>query len=101
MSKNTTISLSVEFDEEKLNTLNVYLMQNDTNLNTLLADVLKDTIDKQYSKVVPQQVQVFINIKNGIDIPKPETPPNVISKKKEQKPPSPVKNEMVPDVQKN
>jgi hypothetical protein len=70
MSKTTNITSTISFDEEKLATLNVYLSQQNLSLDTMLTAVLSETIEKAFIKNVPQAVQIFISLKNGIDIQK-------------------------------
>jgi hypothetical protein len=66
----TNITTTISFDEEKLTTLNVYLSQQNLSLDTMLNAVLSETIERAYSKNVPQAVQSFFFLKNGAEIPK-------------------------------
>ena len=65
MSKTANINVAIPFDEEKITTLNVYLKQQNQSLETILADVLREGIEKTYVKVVPAAVQNYIALKNG------------------------------------
>ena len=80
MSKTTNVTVTVAMDEEQLNTLLVYLSQNEKTLDSILHDTVNETLNKLYTKNVPQAVQNFLSLKNGAPIskadkPKPEKKP--------------------------
>jgi|NGEPerStandDraft_9_1074522.scaffolds.fasta_scaffold17920_2 hypothetical protein len=70
MSKTINVTTTISFDEEKLTTLNIYLSQQNQSLDTMLSDVLSETIDKTFAKAVPVAVQNFIALKNGAEFTK-------------------------------
>lgn len=49
--------ITIEFNEEKLNALAVFLEAKETNLET----ELENTVDNLYKRFVPKQVQHFIS----------------------------------------
>lgn len=58
--KKTTITIS--YDEEKLNALKIYLEQREMNIEN---ELLK-SLDILYSKNVPANVREFIELRSGI-----------------------------------
>lgn len=65
--KKTTITIS--FDDEKLNALKLYLGQKDAQVE----DELTKALDTLYSKTVPAGVRDFIEMRSGENpIPKPK-----------------------------
>lgn len=57
--KKATISIS--FDEEKLNALKIYLAQKDAQVES----ELEKALDTLYAKTVPAGVRAFIDMKSG------------------------------------
>ena len=67
--KKTTITIS--FDDEKLNALKLYLGQKDTQVE----DELTKALDTLYGKTVPVGVRDFIEMRSGENpAPKPKPP---------------------------
>lgn len=67
--KKATISIS--YDEEKLNALKMYLGQKDTQVENELTKAL----DTLYNKTVPAGVREFIDMRAGINpMPAPKPP---------------------------
>lgn len=67
--KKTTITIS--FDDEKLNALKLYLGQKDAQVE----DELTKALDTLYSKTVPAGVRDFIEMRSGENpAPKPKPP---------------------------
>lgn len=72
MSKSTNVTVSVAMDEEQLNTLQVYLLQGDKALESILKETVSDTLAKLYAKHVPQAVQNFLALKSDVSVPNDE-----------------------------
>lgn len=68
--KKATITIS--YDEEKLNALKMYLGQKDKD--TQVEDELTKALDTLYSKTVPSGVREFIDMRAGIN-PVPASKP--------------------------
>lgn len=66
MSKNTEITIKVTMDEEKLETLQLYMPADAKPLDTLLQETASQTLDKLFGKHVPLAVQNFLDRKNGL-----------------------------------
>jgi hypothetical protein len=64
--KNATISIN--YDEEKLGALKLYLTQRGMNLD----DEMSKSVDTLYSKYVPANVREFLDLKNGVGIAEPQ-----------------------------
>ena len=75
MSKNTEITIKVTIDEEKLETLQLYMPADAKPLDTLLRETASQALERQYSKHVPTAVQNYLDKKNGLsqreDRPRP------------------------------
>ncbi len=61
-------SITVNFDEEKLSALRMYLGQK----NTTVEDELEKSLDTLFNKTVPAGVREFLSLKSGT-----ATPPKV------------------------
>lgn len=55
--KNTKITL--EYDEEKLDALNIFIKEKGTTVD----DELMDALEKLYDKIVPQNVKTYLDSK--------------------------------------
>ena len=66
MSKTTEITIKVTIDEEKLETLQLYIPADAKPLDTLLQETASQTLDKLFGKHVPLAVQNFLDRKNGL-----------------------------------
>lgn len=56
------VNITIQYDEEKLETMKVYLNAKDLNIN----DELVKTLDKLYVRVVPANVRDFFDKKAGM-----------------------------------
>ena len=63
------VTISISYDDEKLNALKLYLSQKDTQVE----DELAKALDTLYSKTVPSGVRDFIEMRSG-EHPTPATP---------------------------
>ena len=66
MSKNTEITIKVTMEEDKLDTLRLYMPADAKPLDTLLQETASQTLDKLFGKHVPLAVQNFLDRKNGL-----------------------------------
>lgn len=66
MSKTTEITIKVTIDEEKLETLELYMPADAKPLDTLLRETAIQTLDKLFGKHVPLAVQNYLDRKNGL-----------------------------------
>lgn len=66
MSKNTEITIKVTMDEDKLDTLRLYMPADAKPLDTLLRETASQALARQYSKHVPTAVQNYLDKKNGL-----------------------------------
>ncbi len=62
------VSVTINFDEEKLSALKMYLAQK----NTTVEDELEKSLDSLFNKTVPVGVREFLSLKSGT-----ATPPKV------------------------
>lgn len=88
-----TATITVSFDEEKLNALKLYLDQKGTKTE----DELAKALDALYTKTVPVGVREFIDMRSGV-APKA---PSQKTKKLKLNPPSSVVGESKPEVKEN
>lgn len=65
MPKTTNFTVSIPFDEEKLNTLKLYLAQENKTIDEIVRRISNETINKLFQKTVPLAVQKYISFKNG------------------------------------
>ena len=88
-----TATISISFDEEKLNALKLYLDQKGAKTE----DELVKALDVLYTKTVPAGVREFIDMRSG------ETPKAPAQKTKKLKinPPSSAVGEAKPEVKEN
>lgn len=65
------ISVTVQYDEEKLNTLKLFLEKKNVNIN----DEIVKYIDILYTKNVPAAVRDFFEMKSGAEKPSSNSKP--------------------------
>ena len=82
MSKTIEVTVKVTVDEEKMQTLMVYLPQEEKTLDAMLQETVSHTLDRLFSKNVPVAVQNFLSLKNGIAPVKPARPRPIPKDKK-------------------
>ena len=65
------VTISISYDDEKLNALKLYLSQKDTQVE----DEMTKALDVLYTKTVPSGVRDFIEMRSGENpAPKPKLP---------------------------
>lgn len=74
------VSITVQYDEEKLSTIKICMEKKGLNIN----DEIIKFIDSQYTKQVPAQVRDFFDMKAELE-KKALSKPNVQPKSKEDK----------------
>ena len=88
-----TATISISFDEEKLNALKLYLDQKGAKTE----DELVKALDVLYTKTVPAGVREFIDMRSGVT---PKAPAQK-TKKLKLNPPSSAVSEAKPEVKEN
>ena len=88
-----TATISISFDEEKLNALKLYLDQKGAKTE----DELVKALDVLYTKTVPAGVREFIDMRSGVT---PKAPAQK-TKKLKINPPSSAVGEAKPEVKEN
>lgn len=63
------LNLSINFDEEKFNTLKIYLKKK----NSSVESETEKFLESLYLKIVPANVREFINMKNGSEKAEPKS----------------------------
>lgn len=64
-------SVSIMYEDEKLNAVKMYMSQRDLNFN----EELEKSVDSLYAKYVPANVREFIDMKDSqVKTPKPKKP---------------------------
>jgi hypothetical protein len=64
-------SVSIMYDDEKLNAIRLYMSQRDLDFK----EELEKSVDSLYAKYVPANVREFINMKGSqVNPPKPKKP---------------------------
>lgn len=89
-----TATISISFDEEKLNALKLYLDQKGAKTE----DELVKALDVLYTKTVPAGVREFIDMRSGVT---PKAPAQKTKKLKLNPPPSSAVGEAKPEVKEN
>ena len=89
-----TATITVSFDEEKLNALKLYLDQKGTKTE----DELAKALDALYTKTVPVGVREFIDMRSGVT---PKAPAQRTKKTKSNNSPSSAVGEAKPEVKEN
>lgn len=89
-----TATITVSFDEEKLNALKLYLDQKGTKTE----DELAKALDALYTKTVPAGVREFIDMRSGVT---PKAPAQRTKKTKNNISPSSAVGEAKPEVKEN
>ena len=89
-----TATITVSFDEEKLNALKLYLDQKGTKTE----DELAKALDALYTKTVPVGVREFIDMRSGVA---PKAPAQRTKKTKNNISPSSAVGEAKPEVKEN
>ena len=89
-----TATISISFDEEKLNALKLYLDQKGAKTE----DELAKALDVLYTKTVPAGVREFIDMRSGVT---PKAPAQRPKKTKNNISPSSAVGEVKPEVKEN
>ena len=89
-----TATITVTFDEEKLNALKLYLDQKGAKTE----DELSKALDLLYTKTVPAGVREFIDMRSGVT---PKAPVQRTKKTKSNNSPSSAVGEAKPEVKEN
>ena len=89
-----TATITVTFDEEKLNALKLYLDQKGAKTE----DELSKALDLLYTKTVPAGVREFIDMRSGVT---PKAPAQRTKKTKSNISPSSAVGEAKPEVKEN
>lgn len=89
-----TATITVTFDEEKLNALKLYLDQKGAKTE----DELAKALDALYTKTVPAGVREFIDMRSGVT---PKAPAQRTKKTKNNISPSSAVGEAKPEVKEN
>ena len=89
-----TATITVTFDEEKLNALKLYLDQKGAKTE----DELSKALDLLYTKTVPAGVREFIDMRSGVT---PKAPAQRTKKMKSNISPSSAVGEAKPEVKEN
>ena len=89
-----TATITVSFDEEKLNALKLYLDQKGTKTE----DELSKALDLLYTKTVPAGVREFIDMRSGVT---PKAPAQRTKKTKSNNSPSSAVGEAKSEVKEN
>ena len=89
-----TATISISFDEEKLNALKLYLDQKGAKTE----DELAKALDVLYTKTVPAGVREFIDMRSGVT---PKAPAQKTKKMKLNPPPSYAVGEAKPEEKEN
>ena len=89
-----TATITISFDEEKLNALKLYLDQKGVKTE----DELAKALDGLYNKTVPAGVREFIDMRSGVT---PKAPAQRTKKTKSNNSPSSAVGEAKPEVKEN
>ena len=89
-----TATITVTFDEEKLNALKLYLDQKGAKTE----DELSKALDLLYTKTVPAGVREFIDMRSGVT---PKAPAQRTKKTKSNNSPSSAVGEAKPEAKEN